>query len=223
MNPVRVVEGIEIYRGNAPATLRALLYEGHRAWARWFGPVAVGSLEEGLRRWKRPSEAAYFLGRESNPTQARAVELARRHLSGAVLDVGCGVGHLLRELGPGAVGLDSSFVNLYLARKFVVPAARLVCADVAQGLPFEDRSIDGLICAEAFVYMPGRARLAAELLRVWNRRSGLVLSHLDRKPTAAGTPATPEEILALFPGGRIEPETGTTFTLIVGPAPGGGA
>lgn len=214
-DPVQVVEGIEVFRGAAPRPLRRLLYEGHRRWKQWLGSTRIPSLEEGLRRFKRPSEAAYFIGREGNPTQARARELAARWLKGRILDLGCGVGHLLRDLGPEAAGLDSSFANLWLARRFVVPKARLLCADLAAGIPLGDGEADGVCCVEAFAYMPGREALAREILRVWNRRSSLVLSHVHRKPAPPGTPASPEELRALFPGARIEEEPAETFTVIV--------
>lgn len=209
------VEGIRVPPAWEGRPLRGLLYEGHGWFRRTFGSVRAATLEEGLRLWKRPSEAEYFLRRDSDPSHRRAVELARRHLRGRVLDVGCGVGHLLRELGPGAVGLDASFANLYLARRFVAPQAELTCADASAGLPLEDGSVDGVACVEAFTYVRDRERLARDMRRVWNGRSGIVLSHLHRTPAPHAPPVTEAELRSWFPGGRVLEETAETCSLVL--------
>ncbi len=216
---MRVVEGIRVCRG--PSGLRGLLYESHGWFARTFGRVRADSLEEGLRLWKRPSEAAYFRERDSNPSHRRAVEFLRPRVRGAVLDVGCGLGHLLRDLGGRGTGLDASFANLHLARRFVVPEADLVCADASAGLPFPDGAMDAVVSVEAFTYVADRAPLAREMRRVWNGRSGLVLTHLHRTPAPPARPVTRDDLLAWFPGAEVAEETPETWSVTCAPRGGG--
>ena len=78
----------------------------------------------------------YFAYRWSDPTYLAGLALLQQHWPGArpVVDVACGAGHLLRELARrGArelVGVDVVWAKLWLARRFVCPSARYVCADV---------------------------------------------------------------------------------------------
>ena len=61
-------------------------------------------------------------------------------VDGLVLDVGCGVGNDVRELGARAIGLDPSNTMLGIARS---RGGRFVCGRVEQ-LPFRARSLGGV-------------------------------------------------------------------------------
>ena len=95
----REVEGVCVFGDSRHRSLRTLLYQGQGWVRRALGTTRAATLDEGLRLWKRPGEAAYFRDRERNESYRRAVELARRYVKGRALDVGCGTGHLLRDLG----------------------------------------------------------------------------------------------------------------------------
>lgn len=88
-------------------------------------------------------------------TYARVVE---RVPPGRVLDLACGDGPLLRLLGPRAVGVDISLVDLELAGAGV--QAR------AQELPFADASFDAVTCHLAFMLFDDIERVVSELARV---------------------------------------------------------
>jgi hypothetical protein len=82
----------------------------------------------------------YFAFRWSDPTFLSGLGLLDRHAGGAhsAFELACGIGHLLRELqlrGARVAGGDVVFSKLWLARRFVVPSAELVCFDAGAGLP----------------------------------------------------------------------------------------
>lgn len=91
----------------------------------------------------------------------------------AILDLGCGGGHLVRELalavGPEghAVGLDMSTDQLAAARELCanLPAAELVEGD-ATDMPFENAAFDGLAAIQTLEYIPDLDAALAETRRV---------------------------------------------------------
>lgn len=91
----------------------------------------------------------------------------------AVLDLGCGGGHLVRELaravgdGGRAVGLDASADQVETARTLCsdLPAAELVEGD-ATDLVFDDASFDALGCIQTLEYIADPDRALAEARRV---------------------------------------------------------
>ncbi len=104
------------------------------------------------RRSDDPGPAARLLGR---------LERAGHHRADLRLaDLGCGAGFHLRHLGPGAVGLDLSAAMLTLAA-VEAPRAHLVQGEVT-GLPFADRSLDGVVASKVHVHLP-RPHLPAAL------------------------------------------------------------
>ncbi len=91
----------------------------------------------------------------------------------AVLDLGCGGGHLVRELalavgdGGRAVGPDMSAEQLSAARALCasLPAAELTEGD-ATDMSFEDGTFDGLASIQTLEYVPDvDGALAAARLR----------------------------------------------------------
>lgn len=91
----------------------------------------------------------------------------------AVLDLGCGGGHLVRELalavGPAgrAAGLDLSADQIAAARELCddLPGAELVQGD-ATDLPFENATFDGLAAIQTLEYIPDIDGALAEARRV---------------------------------------------------------
>jgi SAM-dependent methyltransferase len=91
--------------------------------------------------------------------------------SARLLDVGCGGGYLLRELGrraPSAFqalfGLEISDVALREARK-EAPLAHLILGQ-GEALPFGDRDFDAVVCLGNLEHFLDPARGARELRRV---------------------------------------------------------
>jgi SAM-dependent methyltransferase len=91
----------------------------------------------------------------------------------AVLDLGCGGGHLVRDLALAvgvsgrAVGLDMSEEQLGAARTLCngLPAAELIEGD-AMELSFEDGTFDGLASIQTLEYIPDVDGALAEARRV---------------------------------------------------------
>ena len=75
-----------------------------------------------------------------------------------VLDLGCGDAHLVRRLGPRAIGLD-------LAPSPGPHGAAIVCGR-AQAMPFRDAAFDACVCHLAFMLLDELERVVAELRRV---------------------------------------------------------
>lgn len=115
---------------------------------------------------------------ESHPGHARrmAVFDALQIESGqTVLDLGCGGGHLVRELalavgnGGRAVGIDASAEQIETARSLCsdLPAAELLEGD-ATNLRLDDNTFDALACIQALEYIREPDRALAESRRVLN-------------------------------------------------------
>ena len=91
---------------------------------------------------------------------------------GSVLDVGCGTGELLREVGlrfpeTARTGLDLSANMLAVAREKLGGAVELVQGD-AERLPFADGRFEVLLCNDSFHHYPNPGAAAAELRGVAN-------------------------------------------------------
>ena len=89
---------------------------------------------------------------------------------GSVLDVGCGTGELLREVGlrfpeTAQTGLDLSANMLAVAREKLGGAVELVQGD-AERLPFANRRFEVLLCNDSFHHYPNPGAAAAEFARV---------------------------------------------------------
>lgn len=97
-----------------------------------------------------------------------------------VLDLACGDGVLLSQLGPRAIGID-------LSREELGRTSRTVQGR-AQALPFADRSFDACTCHLAFMLFDGIEDVVAELSRVL-RPGGVFIALLGGGPTADGDDA----------------------------------
>jgi predicted TPR repeat methyltransferase len=109
---------------------------------------------------------------------ARSV-VARHPGAGSILDVGCGtglVGRALRARGfTGTIlGLDISQASLEVARQTGAYDS-VEQADLQQSLPFEDDSVDAVVCVGVMTYLPEVEVVWREFARV-ARPGGLVLA-----------------------------------------------
>jgi ubiquinone/menaquinone biosynthesis C-methylase UbiE len=98
---------------------------------------------------------------------------------GRVLDVGCGTGLLLRELGKGAVGLDLSPGMLRRARRRN-PGAPLVLAD-AEHLPFREGVFEAVLSVTVLQNLPHPPQALREMARVVREGGRVVVSTLRKK------------------------------------------
>jgi SAM-dependent methyltransferase len=90
-----------------------------------------------------------------------------------VLDVGCGNGAYVGQLGRG-VGMDLSAGMLQSARSHVGSTVPLVCGD-AQAIPFASSSFDTVLAPHMLYHVPDR-RLAARELRRVTRPGGVCIA-----------------------------------------------
>ena len=119
--------------------------------------------------WQRHlAEGPEGIARRMAVFEALAVESGQ-----AILDLGCGGGHLVRELalavgdGGRAVGLDASADQLAAARVLCdgLPAAELVEGN-ATNMAFADGAFEGLASIQALEYIADVDGALAEIRRV---------------------------------------------------------
>jgi ubiquinone/menaquinone biosynthesis C-methylase UbiE len=109
--------------------------------------------------------------------RVRGYTLLRRAPGAPVVDVGCGAGRAVAELGPSAVGVDPDPVMLRTARE------RFPGIDVREGdalsLPFADASILGYRADKVFHILPSPADALTEARRVLSPGGRIVLTGQD--------------------------------------------
>ena len=164
------------------------------------------SLREAMRLLAYGPVADYFAYRWSDPTYLSGLallDLGMPDTPRAVVEVACGIGHFLRELGQRqipAVGIDVVFSKLWLAKRYLAPHAELICADAAAGLPLADASVDVAFCHDAFYFFQEKEQIARELRRV---STGAVLvghvHHRDAEALSPGAPLSVQQYASLFP------------------------
>jgi SAM-dependent methyltransferase len=108
---------------------------------------------------------------------ARLAAVLRLGPDTRLLDVGCGVGHLLQWLARHTApaqshGVDLSLNSLRSARAGGTP--RLCCADAA-ALPYADASFDAVVCNGSAHHLPDLSAALRELRRVLRPGGRLVL------------------------------------------------
>ncbi|MCW2777195.1 MAG: methyltransferase type 11 [Frankiales bacterium] len=132
--------------------------------------VSAGTLREAMDLLGYGRVGDYFAHRWSDPTYLAGLALLEQHWPGErpVVEVACGIGHFLRELhqrgvGP-LVGVDVVFSKLWLAQRFVCPAARYVCADVTAGLPPLDLPGPAyVLCVDALYFLRDKPAAVAAM------------------------------------------------------------
>lgn len=136
------------------------------------GPLSEADLErlyhEVVRRQDFYDEAYAEDWRDDAPWRMIAEMVTRMYRPGRVLDVGCGVGHVvlgLRQAGIEAWGVDYSQAFLSLAKPEVQPFLR---QGDALELPFPPESFDLVLCMELLEHLPPSyvGRAISELVRV---------------------------------------------------------
>jgi len=187
------------------------------------------SFRDAVHLVRRPGVFAdYLMHRYANPSFLAAIgllpvlaRLARPSAAPAsaarVLDLACGAGHasyLMQLLGPtlSIVSADQDFVNVYLARRFLVPEGLHLCIDAQAPNPLPDRYFDAVYCQDAFHYVHSKKAAVAELKRVVHPDALWIFPHLHNRlchNLVPGLPLSPDAYLECFalPGGRLFSES----------------
>ena len=113
------------------------------------------------------------------PTVVAATVVTRHPEAGSALDVGCGtglVGRALRTRGfTGQIlGLDISQASIEIARQCGAYDS-VEHADLQQRLPFQDDSVDAVVCVGVMTYLPEVEAVWREFARVV-RSQGIVVA-----------------------------------------------
>ena len=157
--------------------------------------VAAPTLREGMRWVGYGPVGDYFAFRWSDPTFLSGLALLDLHAGGArsAFELACGIGHFLRELhrrGVRVAGGDVVWSKLWLARRFVVPDAELVCFDAGAAFPVDAR-FDLALCHDALHYLPDKALAVRELERL---APTVVVGHAHNAAFENLSPGDPLEV-----------------------------
>lgn len=169
----------------------------------------------------------YFAHRWSDPTFLSGLALAEAHWNSpsCIVELACGAGHYLREFArfaPLVVGADIVFAKLWLARRYLAPAARLVCFDAAAAWPLAGASAGLVFCHDAFYFLPDKPHVAAEMLRVAGPNGRVLVGHAHNALVdnlSAGDPLPPAGYAALFGTPMLYDDQELTRALIETRAP----
>ncbi len=93
--------------------------------------------------------AAEWIARRGEATDGLGTRLRALAGPGPVVDLGCGAGRYLVELGPVVVGVDGAAAMLALARRHGGPLAR---ADL-EALPFADGVLAGAFARHSYLHL----------------------------------------------------------------------
>jgi ubiquinone/menaquinone biosynthesis C-methylase UbiE len=147
--------------------------------------TACAALEGYFRQGGRPANYHYFAFRFAHPRYLAALAFTNLlHQPGRpLLDLACGCGHLLHHLAPraagqSAIGVDTSFLGLYMAKHWIAPAAEYVCCTADTALPFPDGTFAAVFCSDAFQYVVNKATCMRELRRLTQPAGFMVLNAL---------------------------------------------
>ena len=171
--------------------------------------IAAPTLREAMALLGFGRVGDYFAFRWSDPTFLSGLALLDAHAGevDSAFELGCGAGHLLRELslrGVRVAGGDVVFAKLWLAKRFVVPEADLVCFDAASPFPVESGSADLALCHDALHYLPDIPHAVAELRRIATR--AVLVGHAHNATVdnlSSGAPLDVDGYAALLPGARL--------------------
>jgi len=169
----------------------------------------------------------YFAHRWSDPTFLSGLALAEAHWNApaCVFELACGAGHFLREfarVAPAVAGADIVFAKLWLARRYLAPAARLVCFDAAVGWPLASGSAGLVFCHDAFYFLPEKPLVANEMLRVAGPGGRVLIGHAHNALVdnlSAGEPLPPAGYAALFGTPLLYDDRELTLALVEARAP----
>lgn len=176
--------------------------------------VAAPTLRQAMALLRLGRVGDYFAHRWSDPVFLAGLALLRHTWPGAAptLEIACGTGALLREIGlRGAgplTGVDIVFAKVWLARRFVMPVDRFPdadfhCFDAGQPWPLPERP-DGLVlCHDAIYFLPDPGAAAQQFRALAGSRGSVVIGGVPNallgRP-GGGHRLTPSDLADLLPG-----------------------
>lgn len=186
-----------------------------------------GTAREVMSALEFGAVADYFTYRLSDPTYVAGLALIGAYWNAprSAFELACGIGHYTRELsrrGVEAHAGDVVFAKLWLARRYLVPQARLVCFDASRPFPLADASFDLALCQDAFYFLTDKPHVAAELRRISGDSGTVLVGHSHNAAVqnySGGDPATAAEHALLFPGADLYDDEDLTRAAISGEAP----
>ncbi len=169
----------------------------------------------------------YFAHRWSDPTFLSGLALAEAHWNSpaCVFELACGAGHYLREFArfaPLVSGADIVFAKLWLARRYLAPAARLLCFDAAAPWPLAEGSAELVFCHDAFYFLPSKPHVASEMLRVAGPGGRVLVGPAHNALVdnlSAGEPMAPANYAAMFGTPMLYDDRELTAALVEARAP----
>jgi SAM-dependent methyltransferase len=186
--------------------------------------VAATSLREAMDLLGMGRVGDYFAHRWSDPTHLAVLALLGAHWPGdrPVVDVACGIGTQLRELSRRGVhdllGVDVVWAKLWLAQRFVCPAARYVCADVTAVPDLGVPTPAYVTCHDAFYFVRDKAAAAAAMTRLAGPGGTVVVGHAH-VADPHGAPVPPEEYARLLGATVLYDDAELTRSLLEGRPP----
>lgn len=170
----------------------------------------------------------YFTYRLSDPTYLAGLALIQAHWNTprSSFELACGIGHYSRDLshrGIATAGGDVVFAKLWLARRYVAPETRFVCFDAAYPFPIAGGSADLALCQDALYFLPEKAHVAKELVRISGGEGGTIaIGHAhnaDARNHSSGAPLTVEGYAALLPDPLLYDDAELTEAFVSGTPP----
>lgn len=173
---------------------------------------------ETLRYLKIGGYGDYFLHRFCSTSFLASLPmiLMLEGFAGPVLEIGSGMGHhgfMLSSLYPQKklVCVDTSFINLFLTKRFFAPQAEFICLDANDPLPFTQRQFNIVFSSDTLHYLYSKRLVMQEIARVAGENAIILLAHLHNlggQNPVAGNPLTAEGWLKLssFSHTKLLPE-----------------
>jgi SAM-dependent methyltransferase/uncharacterized protein YbaR (Trm112 family) len=147
--------------------------------------TALDVLDLYYQRYSGAETSNYFVYRFAQPRHLSALGLAAalNDSEGPLLDLACGVGHFTHFFtasrpGRTVLGADRDFFRLFVAKRYVAPAASYVCAPADAALPFQEGALAGVFCSDAFHLFLHRAMSVREMRRVLAPDGRIVITRI---------------------------------------------
>ena len=220
--------------GDETAALATLLAENDPWWdeapppreallavARGADGLTLRAVMDGLG-WGRVG--TYFAHRWSDPTYLAGLTMLNAHWTAprGAFELACGIGHYLAALSRAGVadltGADVVFGKVWVAKRWVCPAARYLCFDADAPWPVTPDA-DLMLCTDAFYFLREKATVA-ERLRVAGQIHAVAHVHNAKAATySSGAAARAEDLARLFPDAVLYDDAALTAAGAAGRTP----
>ena len=123
------------------------------------------------------------MARHDHPVFESILDALAASAGDVVVDLGCGRGPALhalieRDVRAELIGVDLNRDDIDLVRS-ALPSVRAVMADLDERLPFDDGSVDRVLCHNVIECLADPTHLIREVRRIMRPGGRAVLSHVD--------------------------------------------